>query len=225
MKCPTCNAPNPEGAQWCTICLTSFVKKEPPPLTPLSPAPAALDPVAPSQTSTSTLEVKSGAVVREGETLTWRCSRCDSTNPIEVNSCPVCGASFFETFGPTETATKTVPANRDPRVAAALSMLPGAGHLYLGLVAEGVTRLIFATWWWATAIFLKSGAPILVMVRIVYLLATLSLISVSALDAYRAATQPKLQPIFSRTVIRASSLVLFTLLILGMLVAGTVARR
>jgi ribosomal protein L40E len=208
MKCSTCGAPNPEGAQWCTICLTSFVKKEPPPLPSPSPAPAALDPV-----------------VREGEALTWRCSRCDSTNPIEVNSCPVCGASFFETFGPAETATKTIPANRDPRVAAALSMLPGAGHLYLGLIAEGVTRLIFAIWWWATAIFLKSSTPILVMVRIVYLLATLSLIALSALDAYRAATQPERQPIFSRTVIRASSLVLFTLLIVGMLVAGTVARR
>src|SRR5918997_1307320 len=99
VRCPSCGAKNPPGAQWCGQCLARFEAAPPPPPPPPA-APPAGPPSAPPQDPASTPAAEPGAVkpgVERGafrsteEGIFWRCSSCDVENTLEEPACVVCG--------------------------------------------------------------------------------------------------------------------------------------
>ena len=160
MRCPHCGASNPVSAEWCSLCLERFDSSEATgaggdegggePIVPVS----AADPELPSEVAQAMDPERTGApgplpstpegsaftVTEEG--IRWTCSRCDHSNALELQFCEVCGTSFAQAMNP--------PAERPQRdagTAALISLfLPGAGHAYLGLWPQALTRGIVSFW-------------------------------------------------------------------------------
>lgn len=229
-KCPNCGAANAEGAEWCTMCLQRFDGEEPGTETPAE----GQVQVEPTEVVSELRELTTdgGAQDRTSEELatqdpdtgdvskiaTWTCKTCEATNPLEENVCSVCGRSIFEAFG----ATQDRPALRDDAdgsVAAVLSFIPGAGHLYLERYGDAGARfLIFA--WWVGTFWLLGGAPAtLIPLRWLILVSVLGYMVVTAIDAYRAVEEPTTKPLIGRAFYIWASLTFVLLLGAGGLLA------
>lgn len=234
MRCPRCNALNPDDAAWCTLCLTPFrapaseeTGKTPDPGDVLDSGPLAHVPANPRPALPGEAPVgPSGLVRRRGEELFWRCPNCEGENDIEENRCPTCGTGFFDALGLPGGAAAPIQGareKRNPNVAAGLSILPGAGQMYLGLVGDGVVRLMLAAWWFATALLLRGAA--MAPVRMLFLVAWAALVCVSAADGYRQAGDPRAAPVLTRKVILYASLALMGVLFVGATMSVVAARR
>lgn len=220
MQCPNCNALNPDDAAWCALCLAKF---DPEPVADKSEPDLRVQPATQGmpmiQTDPPEVEEAWGAVARSespikaaGSELTWVCPSCTRQNSIKHNNCVVCGTSFFDAFKPPD-AAKGPP--KDPRVAVSLSFIPGAGHIYLGRVADGLTRLLLALWWWSFLIFVPSPTASLVGVRLMFLMASIGLVLVSMYDAHSAALDSRALPLLDRRLVMWSSLVLGAMVVVG----------
>jgi hypothetical protein len=114
----------------------------------------------------------------------WACSRCGADNPLAQDTCSVCEATFADLVREPR-SSRTVG---DPGKAALLSLfLPGAGHAYLGLWAQGIARAVLSAW--AVSAFLTGaiggeGASRLLVAGF-FALASAALWGVAAHDAYR----------------------------------------
>jgi hypothetical protein len=147
VRCPACNAHNPDEAEWCGQCLTRLrVEPEPGPEPQPEPARdespaderAEVLPAQPRDTGTGDGRFRR----RDGE-FEWRCEICEEWNLVGIARCTVCGTSIW---GPEEVAQ---PGQRaTPGVALLLTaLLPGAGHAALGRMgtawARGLTYLLW----------------------------------------------------------------------------------
>ncbi len=95
-------------------------------------------------------------VRRQGDALLWRCPACESENPIERTMCGVCGTPLATLFG----VTKETGPKRTGSTAIWLSMvLPGAGHVWAGRVADAIARGVLFLWTSVIGVFLvtRSG--------------------------------------------------------------------
>lgn len=242
MHCPYCNALNPDDAQWCGLCLRKFQTAQPAPPPPQPQAQAPLTPrqAHPSyQTPATPMPAESPEVEGAWRVVqekfgteqtktkpTWVCSVCEAENPIDVNNCTTCGTSIFETYKKKEQALKPqARGDRNPAVAGALSVLPGAGHLYLGLNADGVVRLILGIWWLAFGLILMGGPRVLVPIGGLIIVAFLGLAAISGWDAYRVAIDPDEKPVLNRTIILYSSLAVVLLAVFGALLTIVALRN
>lgn len=214
MRCPNCGALNPEDAQWCNQCLTSFRR----PMRIIADPPEAAEAMDAPETAGSATSVEEaeepGGPLQVRESGRWKCPVCEAHNLADANRCSTCGTDLFSFFGRKATPEPVV-TGRSPIVAALLSVVPGVGHIFLARFAEGVGRLVLAIWWFGSAVFL-STFPLMRLVGLLFYLASLALVTVSMLDAYAAGTDPRRPPILSRTLIYYSSLGL-----LGILIAGS----
>lgn len=217
-KCPNCGAANAEAAEWCTMCLQRFDGEEPGTETPAQ----AQVQVEPTEVVSELRELTTDGggqdPQRPSKIATWTCKTCEATNPLEENVCSVCGRSIFEAFG----ATQDRPALRDDAdgsVAAVLSFIPGAGHLYLERYGDAGARfLIFA--WWIGTFWLLGGAPAtLIPLRWLILVSVLGFMVVNAIDAYRAVEEPTTKPLIGRAFYIWASLTFVLLLGAGGLLA------
>lgn len=113
--------------------------------------------------------------------ITWKCTRCDTENPLEATVCSVCGTTFADSIRP--------PAerpNRDPNTVALYSLFfPGAGHWYLGLKAAAVARGIVSLW--VVLIALLAAVAGQALMAVTFALVAFALWGVAAHDAYREA--------------------------------------
>lgn len=66
------------------------------------------------------------------------CGRCGSTLPSPSATCPKCGATPSQGFNSRRAAT----SRKSPRLAAALAIVPGMGHVYLGHNLKGLFFLL-----------------------------------------------------------------------------------
>lgn len=209
LRCPSCGAKNPPDAQWCGQCLTRFQGSAPPPPPPAPPPPAvAADAPASPAGATVKAGVESGAFRSTDEGILWRCSSCDSENPLEATACVVCGTSFGESFRP----TAPVRIQRDPGTTAMISLFfPGAGHAYLGMWPQAVARAVVSVWVVVMALFFAVGGRNgSLPMGILYGLVAFALWMVAAHDSYREANeQPRQVLLYGRR---------FTYLVLGLLV-------
>lgn len=160
-RCPSCNAHNPEGADWCSQCYTRL--NEPPAPAepaPVEPAPAPTAPAAvPGQpapvftprgdtggathaadeTVGEAKRTDAGRFRRTAEGIDWECQICQQWNPIEVTRCTVCQTPFARSA--TVHEDDGLPKDVDePTVLIASIVLPGAGHWLLGYTIEGAVR-------------------------------------------------------------------------------------
>lgn len=128
LRCPACGALNPEGAGWCGQCLQRWdapaselvvpSKEEP-------AAPSSADDLAARATGGSAEKTRHGAFAVTADGVVWSCSKCESDNSIDDDSCAVCGARLSDALRPEEEITRP---HRDPIAVALASLLwPGAG--------------------------------------------------------------------------------------------------
>lgn len=126
---------------------------------------------------------------RQGEgtrAAAWPCPTCGTSNPIELDLCRVCGASFAQLLREQE-ERPTV----SPRDAFLWSLtFPGIGHAKLGRAADGVARgTLFLLTFGLTLVIVLSGVPSgpVFGVVAVLLASALTLYLGSAAEAYRIA--------------------------------------
>jgi hypothetical protein len=216
-RCPNCGALNPAEAQWCNQCLASF-RREPEVEAVAEPRemPVALDadaglpdplveevaeaPAPPTQEGNGTtfgtptdfkppdeaVGTKRGSFAVKREGVRWTCSVCGEENALAASVCATCGTTFAASLRPPE----TIAEDKNPSTAALLSLLfPGAGHLYLDLVAQAVARAVVTAWVVviaAVAAF-AEGSGMARMISLVFGVIALALWAVNAHDAYREA--------------------------------------
>ena len=166
-RCPNCSALVSADADWCGQCFTSLrVTPAEPPVVSSSGAPAV--------------------GLREAAAATWPCPACGEQNPIERDTCRVCGTPFAQLLRqqPDRPAVS-------PRDAFLWSLtFPGVGHAKAGRAGDGIARgtLFVLTFGLTLVIALSgaSGAPLMGVV-IVLLLSALAVYLGSAVEAYRIA--------------------------------------
>jgi hypothetical protein len=153
-------------ADWCGQCFTSLRPVEP-------------EPEVPPITRVATAEGATGA--------TWPCPTCGADNPIELDTCAVCGTSFAQLLRQEQEARPTV----SPRDVFLWSLIfPGLGHAKVGRAPDGIARgtLFVLTFGLALVIMLSGVSNAAVFAVVVLLLvAALAVYLGSAAEAYRIA--------------------------------------
>jgi hypothetical protein len=199
----------------------------PPPATPATgraggdgDAPAPSGPPDLAQTVAVHLVASAaGPVRRAGGRLEWTCRACATVNPIDEMACRACGGSMVELFRPPEPARPT----RDPALAAWLSALPGLGTWYAGQPAQGVARFLLWLWWLSTAaLFWSRPEPVLLLVKVTFLLATVALWVLSGVDAHRLTARRR--PLLGPRALAVAAAGLCLLLLAGLLATLGAAR-
>jgi hypothetical protein len=124
--------------------------------------------------------------VEGGTEATWPCPTCSAQNPIELDTCTVCGTSFAQLLRQEEPRPTVAP-----RDAFLWSLaFPGVGHARTGRVADGIARgSLFALTLGLTLVIVLSGVSSGAVAAILTLLVVtvLTLYVGSALEAYRLA--------------------------------------
>lgn len=203
------------------MCFTSFEKAQQP-KTEAQASPAVEWPPDLPGTEAAPVprEAEEPSAPADPGAATWECPVCAASNPITADRCSTCGTTIFTAFGHTPGPDrKKVTEGKDASVAALMSVVPGAGHFYLGLHGEGAGRLVLAVWW-AASVLLLNGAPVTVApIRIVLIIGVVALSVASIIDAYRAVVSPDEPPILGRKAILYSSLAAVMLLAVGAVLA------
>lgn len=157
-----------------------------------------------------------GAFTATDAGVLWTCARCGTQNPLEAESCSVCGATLAELVRP---PAKPRPA-RDPGTTALISLFfPGAGHAYLGMWGDFVARGILQVWVvGVTLLTAAQGGGTLV--AIVFGVAAFGLWVVAAHDAFREANNEPSAAVLKGRVYMWVVLGLLGLLIVGILLSA-----
>lgn len=225
-----------EGAAWCGMCFTPvesevLPRAEPGP-TPDSQPDSKREPD--SETVRTGVATSSGGRGRDDEPVTtaaasltdpmWPCPVCESKNPIALDYCATCGASFA-----TLMRQEKAQADVDPHDVFRRSLLfPGLGHRMVpGRAIDGFSRgVLFAMLLIATLMLGFSGvhAGAVFFLFLLYLLATVLVYLLSAFEASRLA-QGGDPLVSSRTLLWTTVGILLLSVVVVALVIGTAAKR
>jgi hypothetical protein len=214
-----------EGAAWCGMCFEPVApdrETEPEPEPEHEPdtgadadAGSAPSPrAAVAETSTS-----------DAPTVPmWPCPVCDARNPMELDYCATCGASFASLM-----RQETVRVRVDPRAAFRRSlMFPGLGHRMIpGREVDGFARgVLFAMLLIATLMLGFSGvhAGAVQFLFLIYLTASVLVYVLTAFEASRLAEGGE-PLVSSRALLWATVGILIVTIVVVALVIGTATRR
>lgn len=210
VRCPACGGLNAADAPWCGQCLKRFDAPAPPP-PPVAPVPDAQVTGVPTPPASPPTGIKPGVEHGSFRSTTagilWRCSACETENPLEETSCRVCGKAFAEAVKPPPKPR----VERDPGTVAMVSLFfPGAGHAYLGMWPQAIARGVVSLWaGLMTLFFAVGGNGGSLGVAALFGLVTFALWVVAAHDAFREASdEPRQVLLHGRR---------FTYLVLGLL--------
>lgn len=187
MRCPTCGARNSPRAEWCSQCYAALGESTEP-SGPVDEADAPVEPAPGATVGRQTDEGEPDEVAhgfRQGDDgLEWGCAVCGAWNDLDAAVCGTCGEPFARTIAGGDEPDLTP---RDPStVLLASVVLPGAGHIALGRVGDGVVRAVTYLLWIGGALILLRGAtPLLPVVPL--LVGALGLLAVSVRDAVHLA--------------------------------------
>ena len=161
---------------------------------------------------------------RRADRPMWPCPVCDARNPIELDFCATCGASFASLM-----RQETARVRVDPRAAFRRSlMFPGLGHRMIpGREVDGFARgVLFAMLLIATLMLGFSGvhAGAVQFLFLVYLTASVLVYVLTAFEASRLAEGGE-PLVSSRALLWATVGILIMSIIVVALVIGTAARR
>ncbi len=169
-------------------------------------------------------EPLSAAIAGATEGPMWPCPICDGKNPIELDFCATCGASFASLM-----REETVRVEVDPRAAFRRSLLfPGMGHRMVpGRDVDGFARAtLFAMLLIATLMLGLSGvhAGAVLLLFLVYLGATVTVYLLTAFEAARLAEGGE-PLVSSRTLLWATVAILLLSIVVVAFVIGTATKR
>jgi hypothetical protein len=226
-RCRTCGAVVYEGAAWCGMCFTP-VESDATSAPEQQPEPE----LEPDRTGVATTSGEEPG--REDEVITtvdappmvplWPCPVCETRNPIALDYCATCGASFAALM-----RQEPAQANVDPHDAFRRSLLfPGLGHRMVpGRAIDGFSRgVLFAMLLIATLLLGFSGvhAGAVFFLFLLYLTASMLVYLISAFEASRLARGG--EPIVSsRTLLWTTVGILLLSVVVVSLVIGTATRR
>ncbi|MGH2756564.1 MAG: hypothetical protein ACRDI3_02110 [Actinomycetota bacterium] len=187
-RCPDCGALNARGAEWCGQCLTRFVTTPPP---PPPPPPGAAAPAAPTTqpghapgsapAARPRTTGRKGAFTVTETGITWRCSRCDTDNPLEAQVCSVCGTTFADSMQPPKERVE-----HDPNTVALYSLFfPGAGHWFMDMRPQAIARGVLSVW--VIAVALITGIQGSLVLALPFAAVAFVLWVLGSHDAYREA--------------------------------------
>ena len=157
------------------------------------------------------------------EGIKWKCSVCDHENALDLQYCAVCGAAFAEAIKPKEEPRP----QRDAGMAAMISLfMPGAGHAYLGLWPQAITRAVVSLWVLVVVLagLLQGDIPGSNALAITFGAVAFALWVIAAHDAYREAQGEARQAILKGRRFLYLVMGLLILLFLVLLLAGLGAR-
>jgi hypothetical protein len=219
--CASCGAVLYEGAAWCGMCFEPVVPEGEPGLEPEPPPPSAAEPDEPERQAQAAPVVPTTEVAPEPM---WPCPICDSRNPIDLDICATCGASFASLM-----RQEPVRVEVDPRAAFRRSLVfPGLGHRMMpGREVDGFARgVLFAMLLVATLMLGLSGARAgaVLFLFVVYFGASVLVYLMTALEAARLAEGGE-PVVSSRTLLWATVAILLLSIVVIALVIGTAARR
>jgi ribosomal protein L40E len=235
VKCPRCDAVNPDGADWCGQCLMRFgtpipVIPQPTPPdrprrqvsrdTPAGGAGADGATSAPARPPDlgRTVAVRlvpspGGRIRKVGERIEWACPACEAVNPLDDLVCRVCGKPMLDLL---HTSEPVEPARR-PGVAVGLSVVPGLGCWYAGSLGRGLTRLLlWFVWLMVAVVAWPRPGPAMVVVKVLFGLGLAGLWAVSAVDAWRLARGRR--PLVDQRALAVAAAGLGVVLALGLVV-------
>lgn len=156
-----------------------------------------------------------GAFTATDAGVLWTCAGCGTKNPLEAESCSVCGVTLAEMVRP---PGKERP-QRDPGTVALISLFfPGAGHAYAGMWGEFFARAVLQVWVVGVALLAASQGGTN-LVSVVFGLAAFALWVVAAHDAYREATDDRRAVLLKGRTYMWLVLALLVVLILGIVVS------
>lgn len=188
-RCPNCGASNAEQAEWCSLCLERFPQDQ--------GAGRGAGPVPPSPASPSAPDAPAAGAGRgpgiraTSDGIVWDCATCGNANDIDLTICAACGTPFADMIRP-----KQERPQRDPGTAALLSLLlPGMGHVYMGLWGQGLARATLSLWVLLVTVIgiVSSKVPGALFMTVSFGIASVALWTISAHDAFREASgQPAL---------------------------------
>jgi Double zinc ribbon len=238
-RCPNCGALVSAEAEWCGQCYEPLRHATEPPLAPaMAPADAKPEPVDATPEAADRTAAREPGGIRPSLQMTvdvagieltesgtvWTCPGCEQKNPMALSTCPVCGTPFARLFQEPETTPHVEPGR-----ALALSLvLPGLGHWKLGRKGDAVARIVLFVWSFGSALmlaFVRSGKGLgpLASLFLLFIGSTLILWLVSALDAYRIASDER--PFVSaRKLLWASAGLIVVSTVIATLVALPAAR-
>jgi hypothetical protein len=230
-RCPACGGLVSADLEWCSQCFTRFddggpeaapeeeataTATEGEPADPESPAEGR---PAPDRASPEAGigEGRAVRVVEEGRVL-WDCPVCGQENDLETSVCSRCGTTFGRLFEEPQPPPRTSPER-----AAVLSLLvPGAGHVAAGRVAEGVARaVIFAFTLGMVVAILAAGGGLggpLVPLVVLFVGAAATLYLATAVDAFRAVRREP--PVLSTRLLLIGATVLLMVAVAVLIIGG-----
>jgi ribosomal protein L40E len=172
LRCPNCSALVSADADWCGQCFASLRTG------PSDPEPSTARVLARPDAE--------GNAPHRGSGATWPCPTCGAQNPIELDTCSVCGTSFAQLLRQEE-PRRTV----SPRDAFLWSLtFPGVGHAKAGRAPDGIARgTLFVLSFGLALVIVVSGVSNGAVFAVVtlLLLSALTLYLGSAVEAYRIA--------------------------------------
>jgi hypothetical protein len=240
-RCANCGAVLYEGAAWCGMCFEPVASRndrdraeEPDPEPVEEPLELETEPATdrPEPGPTASLrEPQGGSDPGPASTTTaeparpgWPCGVCGTRNPIELDFCETCGASFASLM-----RQETVHVKVDPRAAFRRSLLfPGSGHRMIpGREVDGLARsVLFSMLLLATVMLGLSGvrAGAVLLLFLVYLAATIGVYLLTAFEAARLAEGGE-PLVSSRVLLWATVAILLLSILVAAFVIGTSGRR
>ena len=215
--CKNCGAVVYEGATWCGMCFAPVGAETP--IAEPQPKPDVKPGWEPGHENEAVATV--GA---PPEAPMWPCPVCATRNPIALDYCATCGASFAALMRQEPAQVKV-----DPQQAFRRSLLfPGLGHRIVpGRAIDGFSRgVLFAMLLIATLMLGFSGvhAGAVFFLFLLYLSATVLVYLVTAFEASRLA-QGGEPLVSSRTLLWTTVGILLLSVVVVSLVIGTAARR
>lgn len=220
--CASCGAFLYEGAAWCGMCFEPVASER--------DADAGSEPEAARTAEFLEAEMQvhpappSATTTEATKEPLWPCPICDGKNPIELDFCATCGASFASLM-----REETVKVNVDPRAAFRRSLVfPGLGHRMVpGRDVDGFARsTLFAMLLIATLMLGLSGvrAGAVLLLFLVYLGASVAVYLMTAFEAARLAEGGE-PLVSSRTLLWATVSILLLSIVVVAFVIGTAAKR
>jgi hypothetical protein len=234
--CANCGAVLYEGAAWCGMCFEPVAPDEdadaawePEPEAGRSLAPEAgpepeQEPAEPREPERESDPPPVAPTAEAATEPVWPCPVCDGKNPIALDFCATCGASFASLM-----RQETVSVRVDPRAAFRRSLVfPGLGHRMLpGREVDGFARsVLFAMLLLATLMLGLSGvrAGAVLLLFLVYLCASVAVYFLTAFEAARLAEGGE-PLVSSRTLLWATVAILLLSIVVVAFVIGTSGRR